>query len=391
MDWPLGRQKRIENKLAKKHLANGTLVLFDVSSSFYAGRKSKLVQHGYSRDHRPNRPQIVYGLLCDPAGRPIAIEVFSGNTADPKAFTQFVQHVRKRFGIKTFVFVGDRGMITSARIDEDLRDVEGFEWISALRSDALKKLVKAGHVDRSLFDESDLAEITDDENFPRRTSGRVPQPDPRGRAIPQTKRTAGRDGSRAGQDRQGHSANKPPAEGSGQDRFACRPSHQQTKDGQALRTDDHRHQFFVQASRRTDRSGSINGRLVRGACERTKGVDEFGRIGSNIQKPEPRRASVPKLEDGGPSHPPDLPLGRRPHPCPRVSVHAGVLRGGTCASACKRCCSTTTIASRQSHLASRSCRRLRDRSRQGRRTRAAERRPIGQCKASSPCCWTYRH
>lgn len=166
MDWLLARQKRIENKLAKKHLSGATLVLFDVSSSFYTGRQSELVQRGYSRDHRSDRPQIVYGLLCDRDGRPIAVEVFPGNTADPKAFTQFVAHVRQRFGIESVVFVGDRGMITSARIDEDLRDVDGLEWISALRSDAIRRLVDAGHVDRSLFDETDLAEITDEELFP---------------------------------------------------------------------------------------------------------------------------------------------------------------------------------------------------------------------------------
>jgi transposase len=166
MDWLLARQTRIENKLAKKHLTEGTLVLFDLSSSFCYGRKSKLVKHGYSRDHRSDRPQITYGLLCDSEGRPVAVEVLPGNTSDPKAFTQMVDRVRKRFGIKTVVFVGDRGMITSARINEDLRDVEGLDWISALRTEGIRKLVDAGHVDRSLFDERDLAEVTAEELFP---------------------------------------------------------------------------------------------------------------------------------------------------------------------------------------------------------------------------------
>ena len=166
MDWLLARQTRIENKLAKKHLAEGTLVLFDLSSSFCYGRKSELVKHGYSRDHRSDRPQITYGLLCDREGRPIAVEVLPGNTSDPKAFTRIVERVRKRFGIKTVVFVGDRGMITSARINEDLRDVEGLDWISALRTEGIRKLVDAGHVSRSLFDECDLAEITAEDLFP---------------------------------------------------------------------------------------------------------------------------------------------------------------------------------------------------------------------------------
>lgn len=166
MDWLLKRQTRIENKLAKKHLKDGTLVLFDVSSSFYTGRKSSLIAHGYSRDHRSDRPQIVYGLLCDPDGRPIAVEVFPGNTADPQAFTQIVAAARKRFGISKLVFVGDRGMITTKRIAEDLRSVDGLEWISALRSEGIRTLVDAGKISRSLFDEKDLAEITDEEHFP---------------------------------------------------------------------------------------------------------------------------------------------------------------------------------------------------------------------------------
>lgn len=165
MDWLLARQTRIENKLAKKHLRGGLLVLFDVSSSYYTGRKSSLVTHGYSRDHRGDRPQIVYGLLCDPEGRPIAVEVLPGNTADPTAFTKVVSRVRKRFGIERVVFVGDRGMITSARINEDLRDVDGLDWISALRSDGIRKLIDTKVVQRSLFDERDLAEITS-EDFP---------------------------------------------------------------------------------------------------------------------------------------------------------------------------------------------------------------------------------
>lgn len=165
MDWLLARQTRIENKLAKKHLKDGYLVLFDVSSSYYTGRKSPLIQHGYSRDHRGDRPQITYGLLCDSEGRPIAIEVFPGNTADPPTFTQLVAHARQRFGIQRIIFVGDRGMITSARIKEDLRDVDGLDWISALRTEGIRKLRDAGTIQMSLFDKKDLAEVTS-EHFP---------------------------------------------------------------------------------------------------------------------------------------------------------------------------------------------------------------------------------
>ena len=160
LDWLLKRQTRIENKLAKKHLHDGTLVLYDVSSSYYTGRQSDLIKMGYSRDGKPGEPQIVYGLLCAPDGCPVAIEVFSGNTADPTTFTAQVHKVRQRFGIKRVVLVGDRGMITSKRIDEDLRDVEGLDWITALRNHRLKKLVEQDTLQLSLFDEIDLAEVT---------------------------------------------------------------------------------------------------------------------------------------------------------------------------------------------------------------------------------------
>ena len=160
LDWLLQRQSRIENKLAKKHLAEGILVLYDVSSSYYTGRQSELIRMGYSRDGKPGEPQIVYGLLCAPDGCPVAIEVFSGNTGDPTTFTAQVNKIRKRFGIQRVALVGDRGMITSKRIKEDLREVEGLDWITALRADSIKKLVDQQAIQLSLFDERDLAEVT---------------------------------------------------------------------------------------------------------------------------------------------------------------------------------------------------------------------------------------
>jgi len=163
LDWLLKRQTRIENKLAKKHLEDGTLVLYDVSSSYYTGRQSDLIRMGYSRDGKPGKPQIVYGLLCAPDGCPIAIEVFSGNTADPTTFTAQVNKLRKRFGINRIVFVGDRGMITSKRIKEDLRDEDGLDWITALRNTSIKKLVEQRVIQPSLFDERDLVEVTSDD------------------------------------------------------------------------------------------------------------------------------------------------------------------------------------------------------------------------------------
>jgi transposase len=165
LDWLLARQTRIENKLAKRHLAEGTLVLYDVSSSYYTGRKSELIQHGYSRDGKSGFPQIVYGLLCNREGCPVAIEVFAGNTADPNTLTSQIQKIRERFSLQRVVLVGDRGMITSRRIAETMRDVEGLAWITALRSENIRKLVENRVIQPSLFDEKNLAEITSDD-FP---------------------------------------------------------------------------------------------------------------------------------------------------------------------------------------------------------------------------------
>jgi len=159
MDWLLARQQRIEAKLAKRHLQEGSLVLYDLSSSFYTGTHCPLASFGHSRDGKKGYPQIVYGLLCNGEGCPVAIEVFRGNTADPSTLASQIGKIRERFHIERVVLVGDRGMITSRRIDENLRGVEGLEWITALRSQSIKALVEQGVVEISLFDEQDLLEV----------------------------------------------------------------------------------------------------------------------------------------------------------------------------------------------------------------------------------------
>jgi Transposase DDE domain len=159
LDWLLARQARIENRLANKHLHDGTLILYDVTSSYYTGRRSDLVQFGYNRDGKRRFPQIVYGLLCNALGCPVAIEVFAGNTADSKTLSAQITKVRRRFGVQRVVFVGDRGMITSGRIDDELRGVEGLGWITALRADTIRLLAQQGIIQPSLFDERDLAEV----------------------------------------------------------------------------------------------------------------------------------------------------------------------------------------------------------------------------------------
>ncbi len=159
LDWLLERQGAIETALAKRHLKGGTLVLYDVSSSYVEGRCCPLAKRGYNRDGKKGKLQIVYGLLCAPDGCPVAIEVFEGNTADPMTLADQVAKLKRRFAIDHVVLVGDRGMITQARIDEDLRPA-GLDWITALRAPALKELVGGGHLQMSLFDQRDMAAIT---------------------------------------------------------------------------------------------------------------------------------------------------------------------------------------------------------------------------------------
>ena len=159
MDWLLPRQARIETVLASRHLDN-TLVLYDVTSSYFEGRTCPLARRGYSRDHRRGTLQIVIGLLCNREGCPVAIEVFPGNTADPATVAPQVQKLRERFGLERVVLVGDRGMLTDARIREELEPVEGLSWISALRAPAIQRLAAQETIQRSLFDEVDLAEVT---------------------------------------------------------------------------------------------------------------------------------------------------------------------------------------------------------------------------------------
>src|SRR5271156_2889303 len=176
MDWLAGRQDAIEARLARRHLAPepnpSKMALFDLSSSWLEGTRCPLAARGYSRDGKKGKLQIEYGLLTDPSGRPVAVRVFPGNTGDPAAFTQIADVVRKKFGLAQMVMVGDRGMITSARIaalnqlEDGTQQPDPYGWITALRAPAIRKLMADdGPLQLSLFDQQDLAEITS-EDFP---------------------------------------------------------------------------------------------------------------------------------------------------------------------------------------------------------------------------------
>ena len=159
LDWLGAAQPTIEAALARRHLSEGTLVLYDVSSSYVEGRCCELARFGHSRDGRRDKMQIVFGLLCSAEGCPIAIEVFEGNTGDPATLGHQITKLKERFGLKRVVLVGDRGMITQARIEHELKPA-GLDWITALRAPAIQKLAaEGGPLQLSLFDERDLAEI----------------------------------------------------------------------------------------------------------------------------------------------------------------------------------------------------------------------------------------
>ncbi|MGH2892917.1 MAG: IS1634 family transposase [Solirubrobacteraceae bacterium] len=165
MDWLLERQDRIEDRLAARHLVDGEMVLYDVSSSYFEGRTCPLGKLGYSRDGKLGLPQIIYGLLCDQDGRPVAVEVFSGELHDDATLPAQVTKLKDRFGLSRVVVVADRGMVTKANI-ELLTKTDGVDWITALKAPTIKKLARSGVFQPSLFDEQNLGEITDAGEFP---------------------------------------------------------------------------------------------------------------------------------------------------------------------------------------------------------------------------------
>jgi transposase len=159
MDWLNQRKPFIEKKLAARHLEEGGLVLYDVTSSYYEGSQCPLAAFGYNRDGKKGKKQVVYGLICDPEGRPVGVDVYPGNTSDPNTVEDQMVKLREDFGLRRVVLVGDRGTLTEARIEE-LKKVEGLDWISALRAPAIRKLVDEDLIQLSVFDTRGLAEIT---------------------------------------------------------------------------------------------------------------------------------------------------------------------------------------------------------------------------------------
>ena len=159
LDWLVGQQERIERTLARRHFEHGTLVLYDVTSTYFEGRTCPLAKLGYGRDGKRNKLQIVFGLLCTAEGCPVAVEVFEGNVGDPSTLASQIDKLKQRFGIERVVLIGDRGMITAARLEQTIKPA-GLNFITALRAPAIRSLAEAGTIQLSLFDERDLAEIS---------------------------------------------------------------------------------------------------------------------------------------------------------------------------------------------------------------------------------------
>ena len=274
LDWLLERQPQIEAALAKRHLKNGTLVLYDVSSSYLEGRCCELAKLGYNRDGKKGKLQIVYGLLCAADGCPVAIEVFEGKTGDPATLAAQVDKLKRRFDLAHVVLVGDRGMITQARIDEDIKPA-GLDWITALRAPQIRALLDAGAFQLSLFDERDIASITADD-YPgerlivcRNPDLAVARRRKREDLLAATERDLAVIQNAVRRARQA-------AARQGRDRPRGRRRHRQVQDGQALRTHHHRHRLLLrpQARRQIAAEARLDGIYVVRTSLAAKALDD---------------------------------------------------------------------------------------------------------------------
>ena len=262
LDWLGERQEAIEKALARKHLHDGTLVLYDVSSSYVEGRCCELARLGYNRDGKKGKLQIVYGLLCAADGCPVAIEVFEGDTGDPRTLAAQIDKVKKRFALERVALVGDRGMITQARLDAEIAPA-GLDWITALRAPAIRTLVEAGALQMSLFDQRDMAAITSPD-YPGERLIVCRNPD-LARAHAQARGPAGGDRSRSRRHRRRRSAHAQSTARRGRDRPQGRRRRQPPQGRQALRAIHRRGEFLVPSQDRGDHRRGGAGRHLRRA------------------------------------------------------------------------------------------------------------------------------
>jgi hypothetical protein len=328
LDWLLAQQGKIEAKLARRHLADGTLVLYDVTSTYLEGRCCPLARFGYSRDGKPHKRQIVFGVLCTPQGCPIAVEVFAGNTADPSTLTVQIDKLRQRFGLRRVVLVGDRGMITQARITQELEPA-GLDWITALRAADIQALATDdGPLQISLFDQRDLAEITSPD-YPgerlivcRNPALAAERGRKRGELLEATELALRAIQTRVRRKRRplkGAAAigEAPRLRGGRLWRRA-----QPQENGQALHPHDYRAGFHLRAQSRHDRGRSQARRDLCAAHPGAAGRARCRSHGALLQSPRDRRTRLPQLQDRRYRGAAGLPLERGPRPRPRFPVPA---------------------------------------------------------------------
>src|SRR5215208_1004030 len=320
LDWLLERQPQIEAALAKRHLKNGTLVLYDVSSSYLEGRCCELGQLGYNRDGKRGKLQIVYGLLCAADGCPVAVEVFEGSTGDPATLASQIDKLKRRFDLAHVVLVGDRGMITQARIDQDIKPA-GLDWITALRAPQIRALLDAGAFQLSLFDERDLASITADD-YPGERLIVCRNPDlARARRLKREDLLAATERELAAIHNAVHRATKP-LRGNAEIGLRVGAVIGQVQDGQALHAHHHRQPLRLRPQARRDRRRGAPRRHLRDPHQSRRQNPRRLRQRAGLQEPGPGRARHPQHQDRRSANPTDLPLGRPARARPRLPVHA---------------------------------------------------------------------
>ena len=328
MDWLGQRQARIETALARRHLQAGTLVLYDVSSSYLEGRCCPLGRRGHSRDGKKGKLQIVYGLLCNAEGCPVAVEVYAGNTGDPATLADQIRKVRTRFGLERVVFVGDRGMLTSARINEELRPVEGLDWVSALRSNEIARLAHDRGAAAAVAVRHPRPRRDPPPGLPRRAPGRLPQPAAARRAPAPARGAAGGHRGGPGEDRAGGRAAHPHAPDAGGDPPEGRPGAGAAQDGQATsagRSSDGSRLRYWRDTERIDAEARLDGIYVIRTSVPGTVLDADAAVRAYKALAAVERA-LPVPEDRGPPPPPDPPPPERTGPRPRLPVHARLLR-----------------------------------------------------------------
>ena len=340
MDWLLDRQQRVENALARRHLSDGGFVLYDLSSSYVEGRCCPLAALGHNRDGKPGKPQINWGLVCSPDGRPIAVQVHPGNTADPSTVPGVIETVKERFGIERVILVGDRAMITDAHATT-LKEL-GAGFVSALKSAQIRKLIGSGELQLSLFDQTNLAEITSTE-FPgeRLVVCRNPylaaeRARKREDLLQATERELDKVTASV------RPARAPPRSRRRHDRAARRPGDQQVQGRQALRDPDRRRLLHLPAQNRADPERGRARRALRGPHHLPDRAAHHPGGRARLQTAQDGRTRVPH-DQGRARRPPDPP----PPPRPRAERTSSCsCSPTTCCSNYKpgsrRCCSPTT-------------------------------------------------